>query len=86
MLLSNKIAQDLLNRVLKRAATRLQTVTPKPSMWAQVWAQGGFHVLIGSRDYTRGKLAAGEVSRLSGMHVEVVCTHEPAIKIPLRVA
>lgn len=37
----------------------------------QIWAQGGYRVVIGSRDFTRGKLAAGEVSRLSSKDVQV---------------
>ena len=37
---------------------------------ARVWARGGYRVIIGSRDFTRGKLTAGEVSKQSGARVE----------------
>lgn len=37
---------------------------------AEIWVRGGYNVIIGSRDLTRGKLAAGEVSRLSGRDVK----------------
>jgi hypothetical protein len=37
---------------------------------ARVWARGGYRVIIGSRDFTRGKLTAGEVSKECGARVE----------------